>query len=444
MIEIKRTASISEKGKRENNEDNHGFDLEQGVFIVCDGVGGVEKGEVASEQTVKSLLDTLATHQEMDTQTAVTRTEVILSAYIQSTPDAMGMATTLTMTRIRREGIEVSWIGDSRVYQFRDGRIIFRTEDHSWVNDAVRAGILTAEEAVNHPKSNIITRALQGTHKPTVPEVVLIRDLEPGDIFLQCSDGVLESWDDSDLNALFNSDRDIDSVIQKLSDECAIHSRDNYTALIYEVGKVDIVRPVYTPQEKLSPSATHTVRQEVGSEINMRTADSGRSFDPAAKNRQKQGLIAKILSTQIPVVPSIIILFTLAVGMYFFMLKPMMGPNGDEPKPKINNSVGGKKDEDKINKKDTINKKNIDASEDKEQNTGAPKDDETKPVTPQTTDGQTNPDPATNTTIIKESVVKPKPTTDQINHDPKLNNQGTPAQQKKPVVSSRPPASGSN
>jgi protein phosphatase len=444
MIEIKRTASISEKGKRQNNEDNHGFDLKQGVFIVCDGVGGVDKGEVASEQTVQSLLDIFANQPEMDSQAAVTSTESVLSAYIESNPDAMGMATTLTMTRTRREGIEVSWIGDSRVYQFRDGQIIFRTEDHSWVNDAVRAGILTPEEAVNHPKSNIITRALQGTHKPTVPEVVLIRDLEPGDIILQCSDGVLESWDDSDLNALFNSDRDIDSIIQKISEECAIHSRDNYTALIYEIGKVDIVRPVYTPQGKKSSNTTQTAGQDVGSEINMRTYSSGRSDDTHGKFRRKRRLLNKILSAQVPVVPSIIILFTLAVGMYFFMLKPMMGPNGDHPKQKVHDSVSGKKDQKKIIKEDTSNKEDKEAVTDKEQNTGDPKNNETKPVTPQATDGQTNPNQTPNNTIKNQSVVKPDTSTDKIKHNSKLKNQGGSEQINKPVRSSKPGSTGSN
>ena len=444
MIEIKRTASISEKGKRQNNEDNHGFDLKQGVFIVCDGVGGVDKGEVASEQTVQSLLDIFANQPEMDSQAAVTSTESVLSAYIESNPDAMGMATTLTMTRTRREGIEVSWIGDSRVYQFRDGQIIFRTEDHSWVNDAVRAGILTPEEAVNHPKSNIITRALQGTHKPTVPEVVLIRDLEPGDIILQCSDGVLESWDDSDLNALFNSDRDIDSIIQKISEECAIHSRDNYTALIYEIGKVDIIRPVYTPQGKKSSNTTQTAGQDVGSEINMRTYSSGRSDDTHGKFRRKRSLLNKILSAQVPVVPSIIILFTLAVGMYFFMLKPMMGPEGNTSKPKNLDPVEGKQPQLKETKEDTTGKKGNEGSMEEEKDAGHQKKEEIKPDTNQATDGQKNLNNPPNTIINNQSVGKSNTSTDQGNLDPNLKRQGSTEQKKKPVGSSKPGSTGSN
>ncbi len=226
-------------GKRKNNEDSYRIG-QNGVFLVCDGVGGVEKGEVASEIVADTFLRVFSERPDADPRDALREAERALSAHIDKNPDSAGMATTLTFSQVRKDGILVAWVGDSRVYQFRKGQIVYVTKDHSWVNEAVEAGILTPEEAVDHPKSNVITRAVQGTDRPAKADQVLLKDIRPGDCIMHCSDGVLEAWDDEDLSALFNSDDDIDAMMAKLQADCETDSRDNYTAIIYRVDEATI------------------------------------------------------------------------------------------------------------------------------------------------------------------------------------------------------------
>jgi hypothetical protein len=150
------------------------------------------------------------------------------------------MATTLTFSQIRENGIYVAWVGDSRVYQFRDGQIVFQTTDHSWINEALRSGILTPEEAIGHPKAHVITRAIQGSHKPTTADTILLTDIKKGDLFLHCSDGVLETWSNEDLTAVFASLKDPASILAKMKSECAINSKDNFTAIVYQIDEASI------------------------------------------------------------------------------------------------------------------------------------------------------------------------------------------------------------
>jgi hypothetical protein len=148
------------------------------------------------------------------------------------------MATTLTLAHIRSNGVYVAWVGDSRIYQFRGSKILFKTKDHSWVNEALDAGIITPQEAVGHPKSNIITRAVQGSHKPARVDDRMITDLRPDDCFLLCSDGVLETWSDDDFSALFGSGKPVEEIIHTIQSECVGNSKDNSTAIVFKIGAV--------------------------------------------------------------------------------------------------------------------------------------------------------------------------------------------------------------
>jgi serine/threonine protein phosphatase PrpC len=239
MIRFGKISHLTATGKRNNNEDSFRIG-ENGVFVVCDGVGGVEKGEVASEIVADTLISIFRDNPDAIPENALQEAEKALSEHIKTNPDSAGMATTLTFSQVREDGILVAWVGDSRVYQFRKGQIIYQTKDHSWVNEAVEAGILTPEEAVNHPKSNVITRAVQGMDRPAKPDKVLLKDIRPGDCIMHCSDGVLEAWDDEDLSALFNSSDDVDAMINELASYCEKESRDNYTAIIYTIDAVSI------------------------------------------------------------------------------------------------------------------------------------------------------------------------------------------------------------
>jgi serine/threonine protein phosphatase PrpC len=234
MIKIKAQNNFSELGKRSNNEDNYGF-IEGSTFIVCDGVGGAEKGEIASDIVVSTFLNTYKSDIFTPAQSAVASAEHSLSEFIEKNPESQGMATTLAFLQVRPGGMYSAWVGDSRIYQFRKGQIIFQSRDHSWVNEALDAGILAPEEAINHPKGNVITRAIQGQYKPVQVEDKFLPNVQTDDLFLLCSDGVLEAWSDEDLSALFGQSNDLADLESALKSECAKQSRDNHTAIILKV-----------------------------------------------------------------------------------------------------------------------------------------------------------------------------------------------------------------
>ncbi|MDR0995109.1 MAG: protein phosphatase 2C domain-containing protein [Tannerella sp.] len=249
-IQIGRPYAVSEKGRRPNNEDSiypegEVVRVNQRLFLVCDGVGGAEKGEVASALACDlipayflSMLGGQGKPTEAFIQKAVHYAEAHFDSYIKQHPEASGMATTLTLLYFGEEGAWAAHIGDSRIYQFREGKIIFRTEDHSLVNLWLQAGRITPEEATQHPKRNIILRAIQGRAHPAEAEVTQLEDLQAGDCFFLCTDGVLESFSDQALEALFKPGNSPESIKDRIVEACDRQSRDNYSFYIIPVQQV--------------------------------------------------------------------------------------------------------------------------------------------------------------------------------------------------------------
>jgi protein phosphatase len=238
MIKIQEQAFISELGLRSNNEDKCGY-LPESTYVVCDGVGGLDKGEIASDIVCSSILDVYAQDANCSIDWALPLAESRLASYLEANQNSQGMATTLTLAQVREDGVYVAWVGDSRIYQFRSGKIHYVTKDHSWVNEAVDLGLITLEESINHPKSNIITRAVQA-NKPVKADIKLITDILAEDYFLLCSDGVLESWDNSELEDLFFLGESPAAIVSKLKLKCEKLSKDNFTALVFKIQSAEI------------------------------------------------------------------------------------------------------------------------------------------------------------------------------------------------------------
>jgi serine/threonine protein phosphatase PrpC len=173
IITIGKPCAITEKGGRSNNEDSiyplpEQVTLDQKLFMVCDGVGGAEKGEVASSLACESIQTFFSTFLKDDPtpefiHKAVHYAEVCFDSYVQEHPEAMGMATTLTMAYIASSGIVLAHIGDSRIYHLRKGEILYQTEDHSLVNSLVKLGKITPEEA-NRLGVEFAKRFTKGNH----------------------------------------------------------------------------------------------------------------------------------------------------------------------------------------------------------------------------------------------------------------------------------------
>jgi protein phosphatase len=247
IITLERPYAISEKGRRSNNEDSV-YPLselvtpDQKLFVVCDGVGGAEKGEIASSLACESFQTFFSTFIDGDPteefiKKVIRYTETRFDEYINCHPEAKGMATTLTMAYIGSSGITVAHIGDSRIYHFRKGKLIFKTEDHSLVNSLVKLGQITREEALIHPQRNIITRAIVGSDQSIDADVVLLADIQSGDYVFMCTDGVTESLTDDELIQIFSSGS-VENIKDSIVEYCSEKARDNYSFYILPVQQV--------------------------------------------------------------------------------------------------------------------------------------------------------------------------------------------------------------
>lgn len=247
-ITIGKPCAISEKGGRSNNEDSvhplpEDVTANQKLFLVCDGVGGAEKGEVASSlacESVQTFFDTFLNGDPTPDfiQRAVQYTETCFDSYVQEHPEATGMATTMTLAYIASSGIVLAHVGDSRIYYLRDGEILFQTEDHSLVNSLVRLGKITPQEAFTHPQRNVIIRAIQGSYTPTEPDVMLINDIQPGDFIFLCSDGVMERLKNERISDLFGQNLTVAEIKDAILEACEGKTRDNYSFYIIPIQKV--------------------------------------------------------------------------------------------------------------------------------------------------------------------------------------------------------------
>lgn len=185
---------------RDHNEDaiwvtpsNHPQAATRGyLMIVADGMGGHNAGEVASQAAVRGVYERYYAdaepnvHRSLDN--AVRRTNAELFNQAQGNPAQRGMGTTLTAAVIRGSRVYWAHVGDSRLYLIRGGQVEQLTHDHSWVEEQVRAGVLTRLQAEGHPQRNVITRALATNADVKVDHDE--RELQPGDVLVLCSDGL--------------------------------------------------------------------------------------------------------------------------------------------------------------------------------------------------------------------------------------------------------------
>lgn len=235
--------SFSGIGKRANNEDAYytaiNPDGHTAVCMVCDGVGGQNKGEVASALVCTSFKDFLVSNPDLSAvnwvQDAIKHTEQKFDIATEQDDRVKGMASTLTLVAFRENDILIAHCGDSRVYHFRNQNILFRTKDHSYTNWLIDRGELTQKEALTHPKKNVITRCIAGTRNPTKADIHITGDIQMGDFILLCTDGVLEACDDATMANLMRQDNDINNISAELQKRCEAYSDDNYTATLIKI-----------------------------------------------------------------------------------------------------------------------------------------------------------------------------------------------------------------
>lgn len=192
---------------RENNEDKFEYFLPEDdatlasrglVFLVCDGMGGHAAGQIASELTAKTFIDVYLNHPATEPTVAMTGGVIAANRYVldvaRAVPSRRGMGTTLSGLVLLQDRAYTIQVGDSRVYRLRDGELTMLTQDHTYIEEAIRSGALTLEEAEQHPYRHVLTRAV-GTEDNLIPDVNE-HDLRAGDLYLVCSDGLLNHVSD--------------------------------------------------------------------------------------------------------------------------------------------------------------------------------------------------------------------------------------------------------
>ena len=209
-FKIYRPLSIFELGFRSNMEDciypAHGDATDKDrLFILCDGMGGHENGEVASDTVCRVMSDYIKSHAcEYVTDKTI---KAALYAAIEELNtldrgDLRKMGTTMTLLCFHRGGCLAAHIGDSRIYHIRpeERRIMYKSRDHSLVYDLYMAGEISREDMATYHRKNVITRAIMPNQdeRPKA-DIVHITDIKAGDIFYMCSDGMLEQTDDDGL-----------------------------------------------------------------------------------------------------------------------------------------------------------------------------------------------------------------------------------------------------
>jgi protein phosphatase len=235
---------------RVNNEDNFGYDLDRGIFVVCDGMGGHASGEVASKLAVESLLtyfrrrpeNTACRDHESTSTTGLSQGAVVLEEAIQLANTTIceaacenkhhsGMGSTIVCVLVHQDLFSVGHVGDSRVYLIREDAIRQLTQDHSLVAQQTELGLMSLEEARTSRLQNVITQALgsENTVVPDVDDMVAISD----DVLVLTSDGLTGALSDQEIMQAVNSAASLGQACETLIKSAKLAGgTDNMTCLL--------------------------------------------------------------------------------------------------------------------------------------------------------------------------------------------------------------------
>lgn len=384
--------TIYEQGPRPRQEDSlfpahNATQQSDRLFLVCDGMGGHSSGDVASS-TVCSALSGHILANVPDVEGAFTDDnfkEALAAAYDaldakdDGSPKKMG--TTMTFLKFHKDGYTIAHIGDSRVYHVRPGadaestEILFQTQDHSLVNDLVRIGEMTPEEAKTSKQRNVITRAIQpNMERRSRADIAHANDIRPGDYFMLCSDGVLEQMEDDNIKFIFSdkagdAERKVEMLIRVTE-----NNRDNHTAILVRVDDVvleagDVIIPYEKPIIVEEP-----IVLEPEPEVNYESHD----YEPENDAQEDKGLMSKIKPYITPVLIALAVVAT-GVLAYIFIADSKDGKEQSNagtiemPKESGNGDSDGTSDDDDPN---------ATPKQDNDENSGNNSDDNNEPVNP--------------------------------------------------------------
>lgn len=240
MLRVADKHALSDTGRQRRANEDACF-ARAPLFVVADGMGGAQAGEVASRLAVESFEPGLDDEGDKSAEAALSARIRLANERIhdlaQSDRARQGMGTTITAAAVGEHDVAVAHVGDSRAYRLRDGAFERLTDDHSLVEELQRQGKLTAQEATHHPQRSIITRALGP--EPSVEVDSATWPAEPGDVFLLCSDGLTSMIDDGQVAALLREASSMEQAARALvaaANEAG--GRDNITVVLFRLEEV--------------------------------------------------------------------------------------------------------------------------------------------------------------------------------------------------------------
>jgi PPM family protein phosphatase len=281
MLRIDDQAFRTDTGRQRNANEDSLF-TRAPVFVVADGMGGAQAGEVASKAAAEAFAGELAAAPpERVLRETIEGANRSIHQHARNDPGLAGMGTTITAAIVDPEAEEVAigHVGDSRAYRLRDGKLERLTRDHSLVEEMRRKGQLTEAQAEDHPQRSIITRALGP--EPEVEVDLQTVPAQPGDVFLICSDGLTTMLDDDHIARLLSRASTMQTAVRALVDEAnRAGGRDNITVVAFRLEDVAAPARAEEGATLVGPSA-----EEAGltaTEVRRRAA-----ADAARKRREE-------------------------------------------------------------------------------------------------------------------------------------------------------------
>ncbi|MBI1756238.1 MAG: Stp1/IreP family PP2C-type Ser/Thr phosphatase [Fimbriimonas ginsengisoli] len=237
---------------RENNEDKFEYFVTEDravlasrglIFVVCDGMGGHAAGQIASELAAKTFIDVYLHHPSTEPETAMRAAVAAANRFVndvgRAVPSRKGMGTTLSVLVLLQDQAYLVQVGDSRIYRLRGGELRQMTFDHTWVEEATRKGMITAEEAENHPYRHVLTRAI-GTEEGVEPDV-FVEPAQAGDVYLLCSDGLINHVADAQIGETLGHESPSDAAWKLVGQALQGGGSDNCTVIVVRLDQIEAV-----------------------------------------------------------------------------------------------------------------------------------------------------------------------------------------------------------
>jgi serine/threonine protein phosphatase PrpC len=243
-LKIEATALSDVGCVRTNNEDSFGYDPIRQVYVVCDGMGGMASGEVASQLAVAAFLETIGgingVPMERSLHQAITAANASVFHASAAQPEHKGMGTTLVSASIEGAKLLIGNVGDSRAYMIQNNQCMQLTVDHSYLNELIRTGVVAVEDAATvdlKGMESVITRAI-GVTETVDPDFFSV-DLSSGDLILLASDGLTRYVAATEMSELV-SGNDLNLSCQRLIDLAKERGgSDNITVLLLHITPAD-------------------------------------------------------------------------------------------------------------------------------------------------------------------------------------------------------------